>query len=78
MANTQPQGIGWLTRNAIYYATIMLDVKHYKDDAGVEHIDIRQTFSGSVAGTMERRTLDWAERGHRDHLFGSVVGQSGT
>ena len=75
-ANAQQQGVGWLTRNAIYYSTLTLDVKHYKDDAGTEHIDIRQTLTGSVGGTTERRTLDWAARSHRDHLFGSVVGQS--
>lgn len=53
------QGIGWIVRKAISIATITLDVKQYRDDEGVEHIDIEQTATGGVKGTTENRTLDW-------------------
>jgi hypothetical protein len=55
--------------------TLTLYVKHYKDDDGVEHIDIDQSLSG-MEGTSEKRTLDWAERGHNDHVFGNVIGKT--
>ena len=69
------QGISWLTRRAIALATITLYVKHYKDDGGVEHIDIQQTLTG-ITGTTETRTLDWTFREHQDYLFGAVLGKS--
>lgn len=40
-------------------ATITLAVKQYRDDDGVEHIDIEQTATGGIKGTTENRTLDW-------------------
>jgi hypothetical protein len=70
------QGVGWLMRKAIQMATISLSVKHYKDDTGVEHIDIDQTLSGGIAGTTERRILDWVYREHEDHIFGALLGKS--
>ena len=36
----QLQGVGWLKRKAISLGTVTLDIKHYKDDDGVEHIDL--------------------------------------
>lgn len=45
----QLQGISWFKRQAIKYATITLYVKHYRDDAGFEHIDIDQTITGVLA-----------------------------
>ena len=47
-------------------------MKHYKDDSGVEHIDIDQTLTGGIKGTSENRTLDWTERPNNDHVFGDV------
>ena len=57
-------------------ASIYLDVNHYKDDQGVERIDIVQTLTGGMSGTTENRTLDWTEREHEDHLFGPVLSKS--
>lgn len=54
------QGISWFTRKAIALANLMLDIKQYRDDDGVEHIDIVQTLTGGIKGTTENRTLDWA------------------
>jgi len=69
------QGVSWFVRKTISMATLTLDIKHYKDDDGVEHIDIAQTLSG-IKGTSEKRTLDGKERPHRDHIFGNCVGSS--
>ncbi|KII93795.1 hypothetical protein PLICRDRAFT_36026 [Plicaturopsis crispa FD-325 SS-3] len=70
------QGVGWLTRKAIAMSSLTLAIKHYKDDDGVEHIDIDQTLSGGVSGTTELRVLDWEEHKHEDHIFGAVIGKS--
>jgi hypothetical protein len=54
------QGVSWVTRRIlIAIATITLDIKHYKDDEGVEHIDIEQTLTGGITASPEYRTLDW-------------------
>lgn len=70
------QGVGWWMRSAIGLATVTLYVKHYKDESGVEHIEIDQRLTGGIPGTFENRTLDWTPREHNDHLFGPVVGKS--
>jgi hypothetical protein len=54
---------------------VTLYIRHYKDDGGIEHIDIDQTLTG-IPGTSEYRTLDWTLREHEDYLFGPVVGRS--
>ncbi|KAF8973870.1 hypothetical protein BDZ97DRAFT_1912324 [Flammula alnicola] len=70
------QGISWLQRKAIAYGTVTLAIKHYKDDDGVEHIDIDQTITGGLPGTREERTLYWQERETEDDLFGHIIGKS--
>ncbi|KAL0631711.1 hypothetical protein Q9L58_009425 [Maublancomyces gigas] len=70
------QGVSWFTRKAIRFSTITLDIKQYRDDDGVEHIDIDQTATGGIKGTTENRTLDWTEREHEDHLFGKLAAKS--
>lgn len=70
------QGVGWFTRKAIAAATIYIEVNHYKDDSGTEHIDIKQTLSGGLGGSQEDRTLDWQNREKTDKIFGAVIGKS--
>jgi hypothetical protein len=70
------QGIGWLTRKAIGFATVTLHVKQYNDDNAVTHIDIDQTATGGIKGTSENRTLDWTFREHQDHIFGKLNGKN--
>ncbi|KAJ7099604.1 hypothetical protein C8R43DRAFT_1048524 [Mycena crocata] len=70
------QGVGWIKRKAISLGTVTLAIKHYKDDAGVERVDIDQTLTGGVPGTREERILTWTERENEDHLFGAVIGKS--
>jgi hypothetical protein len=63
-------------RRAIGLATLTLYIEHYKDDGGVEHIDIDQRLTGGIPGTTENRTLDWTFREHEDGIFGAVLGKS--
>ncbi|KAF8221982.1 hypothetical protein L208DRAFT_1446797 [Tricholoma matsutake] len=70
------QGVPWWKRKAIGLATLTLAIKHYKDDAGIEHIDIDQTLTGGIPGTTEIRILTWTERPNEDHVFGPVIGKS--
>ncbi|KAF8203711.1 hypothetical protein BJ912DRAFT_870968 [Pholiota molesta] len=72
----QLQGVGWWKRKAISLGTVTLSIKHFKDDEGVEHINIDQTITGGIPGTTEERTLSWKEREHEDSLFGAVIGKS--
>lgn len=76
--NLVQQGISWLTRKAISYATVTLIIKEYADseDAKVMHIDIDQVLTGGIKGTSEKRHTDWAERDHKDHIFGNLKGRS--
>lgn len=68
------QGVSWLTRKAISFATVVLTIKEYSEDS-FYHIDITSVASG-LSTTQENRTLDWSERDHTDRIFGSVRGKS--
>jgi hypothetical protein len=76
MSLTVDKGVSWFKRKAISIGTITLYIKHYKDDTGVERIDIDQTITGGIPGTREERCLDWTTRNRDDSLFGAVVGRS--
>lgn len=52
--------------------TLTLYVKHYKDEGGVEHINIRQIGTGGFEGNTEDRTLDWTDHATEDPVFGPV------
>lgn len=69
------QGVGWVKRRIIKMGTLYLTIKHYTDDAGVEHIDILQSLSG-LSDTDENRTFDWTPRMHDDDTFGKVWAKS--
>ncbi|PGG95072.1 hypothetical protein AJ79_10284 [Helicocarpus griseus UAMH5409] len=70
------QGMSWLTRKAIGLATVTLKVTQKKIENDVTQIDIAQIVTGGLKGTTELRTLDWSEKPHTDHIFGSVIGQN--
>ncbi|KAK0456655.1 hypothetical protein EV421DRAFT_1697809 [Armillaria borealis] len=69
------QGVSWLKRKAISIGTVTLYIKHYRDDDGIEKVDIDQTVAG-ISGTSEKRTLTWTERENNDDIFGPVIGKS--
>ena len=66
------QGVSWFTRKIIASSSVYLEIKHYKDDEGVEHIDIKQVATPGGITTEELRTLDWSVRPHDDRVFGKV------
>ncbi|KAJ5281159.1 hypothetical protein N7478_006531 [Penicillium angulare] len=72
------QGMSWLFRKGLSYATVTLHVHEYKDEhnPAVYHIDVDQVITGGITGTSERRTLDWEEREHADDIFGNLKGRS--
>lgn len=65
-----------MTRRLISTATITLDIKHYKDEGDVEHIDIEQTLTGGIAVSPEQRTLTWTWKKVDHSLFGATVARS--
>ncbi|KAF4535179.1 hypothetical protein DIS24_g2792 [Lasiodiplodia hormozganensis] len=73
------QGFGWLLRRAIRIATVTLICKQYKDENGLEHIDIDQITTPSLPGkkeTPEERVLDWEWRDSVNGVFGKVKGRT--
>ncbi|KAL2270211.1 hypothetical protein VTJ83DRAFT_2395 [Remersonia thermophila] len=79
------QGINWVVRKAVSLATLTLHITVYTappsppaDPSGpqVTHIEIQQTGTGGLKGTLEKRCLDYTFRDHTDYLFGHVKGQS--
>ncbi|KAF8344603.1 hypothetical protein F5887DRAFT_970764 [Amanita rubescens] len=70
----QMQGIGWITRSAISYASVTFDIKHEKDEDGTERLKIDEyTTTGGIATTTEHRVLTWKEVEHDDVLFGAML-----
>ncbi|CRG92336.1 hypothetical protein PISL3812_09393 [Talaromyces islandicus] len=76
------QGVSWMTRTALGYATVTLAITEYiepnADDeaqAPVTKIDIVQTATGGIQSS-EKRTTDWRVRAHEDRIFGALSAQS--
>ncbi|KAJ5823517.1 hypothetical protein N7447_005857 [Penicillium robsamsonii] len=72
------QGMGWVMRKALSYATVTIYVNQYADaeDPTLTHVDAQQVITGGIQGTKEERKLDWEEREHVDHIFGKLKGRS--
>ncbi|KAL2827180.1 hypothetical protein BDW59DRAFT_179196 [Aspergillus cavernicola] len=68
------QGISWPLRKAVGLASIRLNISIYPDDketsSGATVIDVLQTATGGLAGTRERRIMDWTAQDHTDYIFG--------
>lgn len=60
-------------RKIIHSVTITLHVKHYKDDEGVEHVDIEPILPGGLAVPSEHRALDWTPRKVEQKPFGAII-----
>lgn len=65
------QGLGWAKRKLIGSVNVTLRVKQFKDDEGVEHVEIEQVGSGGSKGNVEKRILNWEPR-ENDTAFGPV------
>jgi hypothetical protein len=73
----QLQGIRWVARTAISMASITFEIKHQKDDDGVEHLVLDEySMNGGIAATREHRTLSWSAMEHDDIVFGSMITKS--
>ncbi|OQE43712.1 hypothetical protein PENCOP_c003G05079 [Penicillium coprophilum] len=72
------QGMGWVMRKTLSYATVTIYVTQYADaeNPSLVHIDAQQVITGGIQGTKEERKLDWEEREHVDHIFGKLKGRS--
>lgn len=75
--------MSWLSRKAIGLATVTLSITETnkpttENPSGppITHIDIAQTLTGGIPGTTECRILDFVQRPHTDHIFGSLKGQT--
>lgn len=51
-------------------------IKHSKDDAGIEHIEVDQILTGGISGVKEIRHLDWSEHETSDHIYGPLITKS--
>ncbi|KAK2600233.1 hypothetical protein QQS21_005029 [Conoideocrella luteorostrata] len=77
------QGISYLVRTGISYATISIAVNQYdgppkppnESTETFTHVDIDQSASG-LTSTQENRCLDNTWREHSDWLFGNVKGRT--
>jgi len=69
------QGVGWLTRKAISWATVTLHITQWTED-NLVRIKISNTATGGIKGTTEDRTLDWEWHDHEDDMFGKLQGRS--
>ncbi|KAK4628944.1 hypothetical protein CLAFUW4_08384 [Fulvia fulva] len=69
------QGLPWLVRQAASYSAVSINLKQFKDERGVEHLDQEQVSTGGVK-QLEPRLLN-GEWGERDVQFwGLVKGQN--
>ncbi|KAJ5768951.1 hypothetical protein N7520_003510 [Penicillium odoratum] len=74
---TTEAGISWIIRKTIGLATVYLDISIYDTEcsetsASSMNIDVLQTATGGLAGTTERRRLDWKMQIHTDYIFGEL------
>lgn len=70
-----------MIRKAIEFATVYLDISVYtskcpETSEPAMNIDVLQTATGGLAGTTEKRRLDWTMQKHTDYIFGNVSGWS--
>jgi len=65
------QGVGWMTRKTLSYATVTVKLTHTTNDAGVETIQVDNTVTGGIKGSSETRILDWEWRSQTDHVWGT-------
>lgn len=67
------EGVDWLSRKVTVNMPFTTSIKAYKDNDGVERMDIENLPIIGVAGVTELRTLDGISRNHSDHIFGPIV-----
>ncbi|MCJ1352047.1 MAG: hypothetical protein MMC33_002031 [Icmadophila ericetorum] len=69
------QGVPWIKRRAANYITLTDHLNQYTDDAGLDHVDVKQTVTGGFKGGVENRTLNWEVFEGPNETFGQVKDQ---
>ncbi|KAJ8594843.1 hypothetical protein M405DRAFT_442600 [Rhizopogon salebrosus TDB-379] len=70
------QGVSYLKRTAIANFSLTLEPNQYFDDAGLEHIDVKQTLSGGFKAPADILVLDNEDYPRDDDLFGPLFGKA--
>ncbi|KAL4863826.1 hypothetical protein BDV12DRAFT_189361 [Aspergillus spectabilis] len=71
------QGISWPLRKAVGLATMRLDISIHTDDrTGTTSLDTVISLTGGMAGTTEKRGMDWSVQDHKDYFFGTCQHRS--
>ncbi|KAJ7496526.1 hypothetical protein FB451DRAFT_1455700 [Mycena latifolia] len=70
------QGVGMLKPQVANHVSPTIQIKHSKDAAGVEHLEIEARISGGPTPKPETRTLTWTEQTIESPLFGSIVART--
>ncbi|KAK3996229.1 hypothetical protein QBC44DRAFT_304610 [Cladorrhinum sp. PSN332] len=65
------QGIPWIIRKAVSWATITGNVTQTKDGEGYTLISIAQTATGGIKGETESHRIDSSEIAHGSAMFGT-------
>ncbi|KAJ7108445.1 hypothetical protein C8R43DRAFT_187515 [Mycena crocata] len=75
-SSMEQQGVGYLKRKAVGLLSATTILKHYKDAAGVEHVDIEQQVTAGPSPKPESRVLDWVEQSIDSPLFGPIAAKT--
>ncbi|EAS31146.3 uncharacterized protein CIMG_06625 [Coccidioides immitis RS] len=65
------QGIPWIVRKAVSWATITGRLKQLRTEGGLTTIHIDQTATGGIKGESEDHQLNWMEFTHGSGMFGT-------
>lgn len=67
------QGVSYLMRTVIANLSITVEPNHYIDDAGVEHIDMKQIIAGIFNAPTDNLVLNKEDHRRGDNIFGPLV-----
>jgi len=67
------QGVSYLKRTAIATFSLTLEPHHYTEEAGIEHIDVKQTLSGGFKAPADNLVLDNEEYPKDDGIVGPLL-----
>ncbi|KAM0323355.1 hypothetical protein ACHAQA_008948 [Verticillium albo-atrum] len=65
------QGMPWILRKAVSFATITGKLSQTQDENGITNIAVQQTATGGIKGEDEKHKLDGAENIHGSMAFGA-------
>ncbi|WEW56054.1 hypothetical protein PRK78_001489 [Emydomyces testavorans] len=65
------QGIPWIVRKAVSWATITGRLKQETSESGITTIHVEQFATGGIKGENETHQLDWTDYSHGSGMFGT-------